>query len=176
MSRLGPLSAGQLLLASLFGLYLVGLLFTVVLPLRPVTPDFCQVFGVEARLNPLNVISEARLERAGGGWSAVLRNGDVQDLFLNVLLFIPLGLFVRHLFKRGLLATVAIGAAVSLVIELTQLTGNWGLYPCAYRFFSISDLITNTLGAGIGAALAPILGLVPRQSPPPSGDDAGPSA
>ena len=100
------------------------------------------------------------------GFSAVLRDPDVQDLPLNVLLFIPLGMFVRHLLGRGFLATVAIGGAVSVFIELTQLTGDWGLYPCAYRFFSTSDLITNTIGAGIGAFCAPLLRLVPGQSTP----------
>ena len=163
--RNGSLGAGQLILASLFGLYLVGLAFAVVLPLRPVTPDFCQFFGVEPRFDPLYIVTEARIERAGGGWSAVVRNGDVQDFVLNVILFLPLGMFVRHLLSRGFLATIAIGAAASLVIELTQLTGDWGLYPCAYRFFSTSDLIANTLGAGLGAVLAPILRLVPGQSP-----------
>ena len=97
----------------------------------------------------------------------------MQDLPLNVLLFIPLGMFVRHLLKRGFLATVAIGAGVSLAIELTQLTGDWGLYPCAYRFFSTSDLITNTLGAAIGAFCAPLLRLVPGQATPSAQSELG---
>ena len=75
-------------------------------------------------------------------------------------------MFVRHLLNRGFLATVAIGAGVSFLIELTQLTGDWGLYPCAYRYFSTADLITNTIGAGIGAFCAPLLGLVPGQKTP----------
>lgn len=166
--RHGALGTGQLILAGLFGLYLVGLAFAVVLPLRPVSPDFCQVFGVNAKLNPFHVLTEARLEYSSGGLGAVLRNAHVQDLPLNVLLFIPLGMFVRHLLGRGVLATVAIGAGVSLLIELTQLTGDWGLYPCAYRFFSTSDLITNTIGAAIGAILAPALRLVPGQATPTS--------
>ncbi|MDQ3759038.1 MAG: VanZ family protein [Actinomycetota bacterium] len=166
--RNGALGAGQLVLAGLFGLYLVGLAFAVVLPLRPVSPDFCQVFGVDPRLDPLSAVDDAREARASGGLRAVLRDSDVQDLPLNVLLFIPLGMFVRHLLKRGFLVTIALGASVSLAIELTQLTGNWGLYPCAYRFFSTSDLITNTIGAGIGAICAPLLGLIPGQSPPTS--------
>lgn len=166
--RHGALGAGQLILAGLFGLYLVGLAFAVVLPLRPVSPDFCQVFGVNPRLDPLHAIEHARAARANGGISAVLRDPNVQDLPLNVLLFIPLGMFIRHLLKRGFLVTVAIGGAVSLLIELTQLTGDWGLYPCAYRFFSTSDLITNTLGAGVGALFAPLLRLVPGQATPES--------
>jgi len=166
--RPGSLAPGQLILVGLFGLYLMGLAFAVVLPLRPVSADFCQAFGVDPRLNPLNIFDQARAVRSTGGISAVLRDRDLQDIPLNVMLFIPLGMFVRHLLKRGFLATVAIGAAVSLFIELTQLTGNWGLYPCAYRFFSTADLVTNTIGAGIGALCAPLLGLVPGQATPSS--------
>ncbi len=161
--RRGTLGIGHIILASAFGLYLVGLAFAVILPLRPVEPGFCDAFGVHARLNPFHIVNEARIERANGGWSAVLGNADVQDLILNVFLFIPLGTFVRHMLKRGFVATVAIGLGVSLLIELTQLTGDWGLYPCAYRFFSTTDLITNTVGAAIGAACAPLLRLVPAQ-------------
>ena len=138
----------------------------MVLPLRPVSPDFCELFGVNPKLDPFHVVNEARSAYSTGGLGAVIRNADVQDLPLNVLLFIPLGMFVRHLLKRGFLATVAIGAGVSFLIELTQLTGDWGLYPCAYRFFSTTDLITNTIGAGIGAFCAPLLGLVPGQKTP----------
>jgi glycopeptide antibiotics resistance protein len=166
--RHGTLGPGQLILAALFGLYLVGLAFAVILPLRPVSADFCQLFGVDPRLNPFSVVDRAIEVRRSGGVSAVLRDSNVQDVPLNVLLFIPLGMFVRHLLGRGFLATVAVGAGVSLLIELTQLTGNWGLYPCAYRFFSTADLVTNTVGAGIGALCAPLLRLVPGQSRPSS--------
>ena len=164
--RNGALGAGQLFLAGLFGLYLVGLAFTVVLPLRPVSPEFCDVFGVNARLDPFHVFDHVSAVRRSGGLSAVLHDPDVQDLPLNVLLFVPLGMFVRHLLNRGFLATVAIGAGVSFFIELTQLTGDWGLYPCAYRYFSTADLITNTIGAGIGAFCAPLLALIPGQRTP----------
>ena len=165
LRRRGALGAGQIALAALFGLYLVGLAFVVVLPLRPVGPDFCDLFGVSARLDPLHVVDQARTIRAQEGWGAVLRNRDVLDVPLNVLLFIPLGMLLRYLLRRGIALVVAIGFLASLLIELTQLTGNWGLYPCAYRFFSTSDLITNTAGAGIGAALAPLLRWVPAQAP-----------
>ena len=57
--RHGALGAGQLFLAGLFGLYLVGLAFAVVLPLRPVSPDFCQVFGVNPRLDPFHVFDQS---------------------------------------------------------------------------------------------------------------------
>ena len=43
-----------------------------------------------------------------------------------------------------------IGFLASLLIEVTQLTGIFGLYPCAYRFFEVDDLITNTTGTLLG--------------------------
>ncbi|OFE15721.1 hypothetical protein BA895_21635 [Humibacillus sp. DSM 29435] len=39
---------------------------------------------------------------------------------------------------------------VSLLIETTQGTGIFGLYPCPYRLADVDDLLTNTLGAVIG--------------------------
>ena len=164
--RRGSVGLGHLVLAGAFALYLVGVALLVVLPLRPVTPDFCQLYGVSPELNPSYLIDEIRSERASGGLRAVLGNPDVREAFLNVLLFIPMGLFVRHLLGRGLGTTIAIGFCASLAIELTQLTGNWGLYPCAYRFFATLDLATNTLGTAIGAAAAPLLRLIPAQEEP----------
>ena len=165
LRRRGTLGAGQIALAALFGLYLVGLALVVVLPLRPVGPDFCQLFGVDPRLDPFLIVERAWAVRAEHGWLALLRNGDVRDVPLNFVLFAPLGMLVRYLLGRRVATTVAIGFAASLLIELTQLTGNWGLYPCAYRFFSTSDLIANTSGAGFGALIAPILRLIPAQAP-----------
>lgn len=46
------------------------------------------------------------------------------------------------------------------MIETTQLTGVWGIYPCAYRVFDVDDLLMNTLGAVLRSALALV---VPRR-------------
>src|SRR5690606_27048173 len=78
------------------------------------------------------------------------------QLLFNVLLFIPLGFFVRVLAGRGIFTALFVGFGVSLLVETTQLTGVWGVYPCAFRFFDVGDLTTNTLGALLGA----VFGLV----------------
>ncbi|WP_312677366.1 VanZ family protein [Microbacterium sp.] len=83
-----------------------------------------------------------------------LTDPAVLQLALNVLLFVPLGFFLRVLGGRGILTALLVGPAVSLVIETTQLTGVWGLYPCAYRVFDVDDLLTNTAGAVAGSLLA----------------------
>lgn len=87
-----------------------------------------------------------------GGPAVLLRNLAVQQLVLNVVLFVPLGMLVRHLGSRTVVETTAIGLGVSLLLELTQLTGVWFAFPCAYRLFDVDDLIINTLGALLGAA------------------------
>jgi len=84
----------------------------------------------------------------------------VLQLALNVLLFLPLGFFVRVLGGRGILVAFVTGLLVSLTIETTQLTGAWGIFPCAYRVFDVDDLLTNTLGAVLGSLLALV---VPRR-------------
>ena len=45
---------------------------------------------------------------------------------------------------------VLFGSGLSLGVELTQLTGIWGLYPCPYRQFDVDDLILNTGGVVLG--------------------------
>ncbi len=158
----GTVGAGQLLLGGAVALYLVGLAFAVILPLRPVSPDFCSLYGGDVYLSPLRVFDEIRAEAAGSLGHA-LRSQIFQQVVLNVALFVPLGMFVRHIFGRGIAATIAIGFGVSMLIELTQLTGNWFIYPCAYRFFDSVDLLSNTTGAAIGAVIAPALRLIPAQ-------------
>ena len=51
----------------------------------------------------------------------------VLQLALNVLLFVPLGFFLRVLGGRGIVVAFLAGLGVSFVIETTQLTGVWGL-------------------------------------------------
>ncbi|WP_454115939.1 VanZ family protein [Microbacterium aurum] len=60
------------------------------------------------------------------------------QLALNVLLFVPLGFFIRVLGGRGVVVALLAGLGVSLVIETTQLTGVWGLYPSARTASSTS--------------------------------------
>ncbi|GAA0519179.1 hypothetical protein GCM10011581_09040 [Saccharopolyspora subtropica] len=75
----------------------------------------------------------------------------------NIALFVPLGALVR----RGVAAAVMVGAGVSAVIELTQLTGTWFVHPCPHRVFDIDDIIANTIGAALGGLLAPRLRHLP---------------
>jgi glycopeptide antibiotics resistance protein len=69
----------------------------------------------------------------------------------------PLGYFFKELFHASLKKAVLAGFLISMLYELTQLTGLFFLYPRPYRIFDIDDLIINTLGAYCGYILAPLL-------------------
>ncbi len=83
-----------------------------------------------------------------------LRDQAVQQVLLNVVLFVPLGVLIRLILRRGVLVSAVAGLAVSLLIEVTQRTGVWGFYGCAYRKFDVDDLLVNTLGAVAGALIS----------------------
>ncbi|MBB2957917.1 hypothetical protein FHX72_002062 [Pseudoclavibacter helvolus] len=95
--------------------------------------------------------SIADVIRLQGEGSSFLTNRTFLQLALNVVLFLPLGFLKRALLGLGVLTSTAVGFVLSLLIEVTQLTGAFGAFPCAYRFFDTGDLITNTTGALLGA-------------------------
>ncbi|MGN1399035.1 MAG: VanZ family protein [Erysipelotrichaceae bacterium] len=85
---------------------------------------------------------------------------DFLQLVFNVVMFIPLGLYSRYVFKLDAKKSVAVALAVSLFFELTQLSGLYGIYPGPYRTFDVDDLICNSLGGLIGYLFAIILAKV----------------
>ncbi|SHG09938.1 VanZ family protein [Streptoalloteichus hindustanus] len=161
--RRGELGPGQAVLA--FGLlvHALAVIAYVLLPLPEITPDFCSGRGVHTQLRPLAFLADIRHERVGAGVGALLRNPAFQQVAFNVALLVPTGMFVRHLFGRSVAVTTLVGFGASLLIELTQVTGVWFLYPCPYRLFDVDDLLANTAGALLGALIAPVLRLVPGQ-------------
>ncbi|WP_328605351.1 VanZ family protein [Amycolatopsis sp. NBC_00345] len=111
------------------------------------------------QLRPFQWISDIHTELLKHGLSAAhwFTTQTFQQAALNVLLFVPLGLFARILWRRGLVGTLAIGAAASFAIEVTQLTANFGTAPFVYRIFDVDDIMTNTFGAGVGWLFAALL-------------------
>ena len=103
------------------------------------------------------------------------------SILLNVALFVPLGALAettwrirlmrrapeeapadgsrlaRSIPHRRFFAWVAIGCAVSCLIELTQYTGLFGVVPCTYRVVDIDDVIMNTLGTYLGVLMLPLM-------------------
>jgi glycopeptide antibiotics resistance protein len=102
------------------------------------------------QLVPFQWVGDVRAEVAGPGVLQALTTTAFEQMALNVLLFVPLGIFARMLWRRGFAGAILLGFACSLFIEVTQLTANWGTAPFQYRIFDVDDLITNTCGAALG--------------------------
>jgi VanZ family protein len=96
------------------------------------------------------VVDQIRLEPP---WSEFRTQREYfKNAIINVAGFIPLGFFFGAYFtsarrvKHGILAAIAFGALVSLTIEVLQ-----SYLPT--RDSGVTDVITNTLGTGVGVAL-----------------------
>ena len=159
----GELGAGTALLRFGALLYALALVCYVLSPFPQVSEGFCAAVGpLPPQWRPLASFDGASWPDR---WTDVARllagDGSVQQFALNVVLFVPLGVVLRRWFGRGIVSVALLGCTVSLAIELTQLTGNWFLYPCPYRLFDVDGLIANTAGALLGRVLAPVVVLVP---------------
>lgn len=133
-----------------------------ILPAPAITDDYrCST----PNLDLLADIRDILLIQQSG--TSLIANAALQVVVLNIIFFMPLGFLVRYLFGWGVARAALSGLVVSLAVETTQLTGIWGLYPCSYRLFSVTDLTHNTLGAVIGSLIALAL-LRRRQALAPS--------
>lgn len=70
------------------------------------------------------------------------------EIFFNVLFFVPLGFFLSWFFKweHRYRNTILVGLAATLFIEITQ-------YITKLGTMELDDIISNTLGALVGALL-----------------------
>ncbi|PFG16007.1 glycopeptide antibiotics resistance protein [Propionicimonas paludicola] len=138
--------------------YAVALWSYTLIPL----PESKHFSCMSAQLHPFQFVADIA-EDGRTPW----RNRALLQAVFNVVLFAPLGYFLRVLAKRGWIVATASGAVISLLIELTQKTGVWGFYRCAYRVFDVDDLMLNTVGALVGSLVAiPVVLVLQRRRPP----------
>jgi hypothetical protein len=108
-------------------------------------------------LIPLRFLARAaRILAAGGSPADLLGNLTVASAIMNFVVCAGFGLMLA---RAGVpvAAATALGFALSLWVETAQITGLFGLYPCAYRQFDVDDLILNTGGTLAGAAAGAVL-------------------
>ncbi|MEV4143174.1 VanZ family protein [Amycolatopsis sp. NPDC049691] len=153
LARYGGLRVRGLLTTAAVLFYGCMTLAVVFLPLPgPGTRRLSQT----VQLHPFQWIADIHTEmlKHGSQW---FMTQTFQQACLNVLLFVPLGVFARVLWRRGLVGTLLIGFTASLLIEITQLTANFGTAPYVYRIFDVDDLMNNAAGAGIGWVVGALL-------------------
>lgn len=142
--RRGRITLASLAWSYLAVLYILGLACFTCYPLPEGTSGPGITYGVAPQLDPLAFVGDIRRD----GVKAVFQ------VVANVVLFVPLGYMLAYGLRWRVAAVAASGFAVSLLIECSQLTGLFGLYPYAYRTFDVDDLIANTVGAVCGVACA----------------------
>jgi glycopeptide antibiotics resistance protein len=179
--RRGELGLGAALLALAFLVYGLALVAYTLFPVPQIDDAWCVAHPASAdpQWDPLRFLGDIAKEQREPGVGGLLANPAVQQVMFNVALFVPLGAYLRHYLPHRLVrhraaAVVLTGFGVSLLIECTQLTGNWFLVPCPYRLFDVDDLLANTLGTAFGLLFAPLLGLLHRPDAIASADVARP--
>lgn len=157
-------------------LYVAGLLIFTLLPLPSDPVAACAAIIHWDNYTPFgSFVAVADQFRDGESLRGTLY---ALSILLNIALFVPLGALAettwrmrrapegapadgsrlaRSIPHRRVLAWVAIGCAVSCLIELTQYTGLFGVVPCSYRVVDIDDVIMNALGAYAGVRLLPFM-------------------
>lgn len=83
-----------------------------------------------------------------------LNNMLFLQVAFNVIMFIPLGIFLKNRFNFNFRCVIIVSFLLSLFFELTQLSAVYGIYARPYRIFDVDDLFLNTLGGMIGYKLA----------------------
>ncbi|MDZ5607563.1 VanZ family protein [Bacillus pseudomycoides] len=144
-------------------LYLLNAYFLVILPL-PQTYDTCSLQPANTQhvqLAPFYFIQEISNHTAAifanpTTYFYLLKESAFLQVAFNALLTIPFGIYLRYYFRLGFLQTIFFSFCLSLFFEVTQVTGLYGIYNCAYRLFDIDDLFLNTLGGAVGYFIAPI--------------------
>lgn len=137
-----------------FVFYMLVAYYMVILPL-PENRDAIVPYAAHPQLIPFNFVqmiidSSTATPNNPSTWPSLLRNPNVYEAFFNVLLLVPLGMYLRYYFRRTWWQTLLIGFATTLFYETSQITGLWGLYAHPYRLFDVDDLMLNTLGAMVG--------------------------
>ena len=171
--KYGFLRLSTTLISFSFIFYFFSALFLVILPL-PSIRDTCSMQEPGTQhysLVPFRFISDI-FENSGIVWThpgtyihLFEQTAFYQALF-NFLLLMPFGVYLRHFLKQKKQWTLALGITfvLTLFYEMTQVTGIFGYYNCAYRIFDVDDLLLNTLGGIVGFFIAPaVLALFPSK-------------
>ncbi|MDR1795476.1 MAG: VanZ family protein [Erysipelotrichaceae bacterium] len=138
----------QVVLWYIFVLYLVAVFFGFTNYPMPDDPQqYCSLVHITPNLIPFQFVFD------------ILKDGTraILQVVTNVILFVPLGIYLTNFFGFKKFPSLVIVFLGSLLIEVMQLTGFFSLYPCSYRLFDVDDLMLNTLGGWLGMAAGGIL-------------------
>lgn len=173
-ARFGRFAGWPALVSAGVILYGSALIAFTMFPVPDFADGYCESRAGRSAVQfvPLASLDDVTAYSGANGWLSTLTSGVFLQVLLNVLFFIPLGFFLAYRSRRSLPFAFAASLGLSLMIELTQGTGLWGLAECPYRLADVDDVITNTSGGVIGwllgFALRPVLpDPTPQRAPDP---------
>lgn len=143
-----------------FVFYIVSAFCLVILPLP--SYNYIPKEAIKPQLVPFTALMDIgkefniMIDKNFSIVQAIFKNKAILQIIFNLMLMAPLGFFITYYFKRELKTIIIITFIVSLFFEVTQLTGNFGMYNFAYRLFDVDDLIINTLGGIVGYCTVPL--------------------
>lgn len=156
--RFGRVRPLRLVGVAVICVYTMSLAGMTIAPAYDVAQTCRDRAGGVLRLDPFHSLAEVLgLYRGGAGLLELASSFPVLQILMNGALFVPLGVILRGVFRQDTTTSLALAVMLSALIEVTQYTGAWGLYPCGVRIADIEDLIANSLGAWAGALIAPVL-------------------
>lgn len=141
--------------------YLICVYALAILPF----PDKNTVVTQRTRVNliPFSYVPEVIAKSTAfdwsdpGSWLPAIYSSGLYEPLCNILMFLPLGVFLRYYFGLTFWKTALIACLGSLFLELTQLSATYGLAPFVYRCCDVNDLIDNTFGGMVGYWITPLL-------------------
>lgn len=165
--RHGYIHKLRALMLYLLLLYLLNALYLIMLPF-PSSRHNLPLAGGSIQPVPLQFIEDIlnSVSFAAGQPSTyltLLREPAFYQAAFNVALTVPFGMFLGYYFRTRWVVCILLSFLLSLLFEVTQITGIYGFFDHPYRIFDVDDLITNTLGGIFGFRIALwISGLLPR--------------
>lgn len=157
--KYGALLLLRIILVYSFIFYLMTSYFMTILPLPPI--ESVQEGGTQMLLVPFEAVKLWWLNSGlvlsdPATYIPALLSYEFLQIAFNIVLLIPFGVYLRYYFERKWYQVFLLSFLYSLFFELTQLTGLYRIYPHAYRWFEVDDLICNTLGGMVGFLITPI--------------------
>ncbi len=156
--RYGYIHKLRALILYLLLLYLINVFYLIMLPF-PATRHNLPPAGGSLQLAPLQFIEEILQSSRFNAddpstYISLLSEPPFYQAVFNVLLTVPFGMFLGYYFRTRWVVCIMLSFCLSLLFEITQITGIYGFFDHPYRVFDVDDLITNTLGGIAGYRIA----------------------
>lgn len=165
--KYGSISPIKSIITYLFIYYLLCAYFLVILPL-PKISEVAKMTSPRVQLIPFDFILDFIKNSSFNimdmsTYLTTMKESYFYVPVFNILLTLPLGIFLRYYFKCNKKRVIFLSFLLSLFFELTQLSGLYFIYPRGYRLFDVDDLILNTFGGLLGYFLSrPITYFIPE--------------